>query len=114
MSTQDKTPGKWSDYLPYLKGDMLQGKSYTLTIQALRNVTMYPQGHKTEQPVLYFSETGKGLVLNQTLIGKLGELFGDEIGNCIGKKVVLWAETRNIGGRVVEVINLRATDKEST
>jgi F0F1-type ATP synthase alpha subunit len=75
-------------------------KTYALTIRDILEVEMHPRPGVVEyNPVLYFEETRKGLILTAHNRAMLAELFGDAIDDCIGTKVKLRAEMMNVAGR---------------
>ena len=95
-----KKPSKWSEYDKWLKGEHLGTRSYTLTIREIVEIEMHPrQGVVESNPVMYFAETRKGLILSAHNRAVLAEMFGDDVGKCIGKRVMLRAEPMRVGGR---------------
>jgi len=101
---------KWSDFDRWLKADHLQGKARTLTIDQVVVEEVYSQAEKRNRPapVLYFRETKKGLVLSQTNQDALQALFGDDVGGCFGKRVLLDPTPMRVAGRELTVIRLKA------
>jgi len=101
---------KWSDFDRWLKADHLQGKARTLTIDQVVVEEVYSQAEKRKgpAPVLYFRETKKGLVLSQTNQDALQALFGDDVGGCFGKRVLLDPTPMRVAGRELTVIRLKA------
>jgi len=100
MTTPTHKPAKWSDFDRYLKGDHLQGKTFTLTIARVEVEETHPRPTMTQlSPVLYFRETSKGLICSPTNQDKLTKIFGDDIAACIGQRVTLKAEPRRVAGR---------------
>jgi len=61
----------------------------------------------SKKPVLYFSNSAKGLVLNKTNANVLSQIYGDETGNWEGKPIKLIASTTDFQGKVVDCIRLR-------
>ena len=108
-------PKKWSDYDKYLTGKHLQGRTVALTIAEVVEEEVYSQSErgKVWVPVMYFSETKKGLILTPTNQDKLETLFGDDIAACLGKRVTLEPQTMRVGphDRTVARIAGRAPDK---
>ena len=88
-------PKKWSDYDKYLTGKHLQNRTVALTIAEVVEEEVYSQSErgKVWVPVMYFSETKKGLILTPTNQDKLETLFGDDIAACLGKRVTLEPHT---------------------
>ena len=58
--------------------------------------------------MLYFRETKKGLVLSPTNQDALQALFGDDVGGCFGRKVLLEPTPMRVAGRELTVIRLKA------
>ena len=101
-------PKKWSDYDKYLTGKHLQGRSATLTIAEVTEEEVYSQSErgKVPVPVMYFSETKKGLILTPTNQDKLESLFGDDIGACLDQRIILEPHTMNVGGQTRTVARI--------
>lgn len=70
--------------------------------------TLASLAHLRPAPVLYFRGTKKGLVLSQTNQDALQALFGDDVGGCFGRKVLLDPTPMRVAGRELTVIRLKA------
>lgn len=90
---------KWSDYEKYLKGEHLGSRRVTATIARIVEETTHPNGRAEETPVMYFAGKQKGLILTPSNRATLKDLFGDNIGNCIGKTVQLEAVPMLVAGK---------------
>jgi hypothetical protein len=62
---------------------------------------------KEEKPVLYFSETDKGLVLNRTNAGTIADLYGPRITDGIGKRIALFTSEVTYSGKTLLGIRVR-------
>lgn len=88
----------------FVKGEDIAGKRLTLTI---RGLTMEEMGKDKEvNPVLWFEGAQKGLVLNKTNATTIGSLYGDEIDDWRGKRIILYTEQTRIGGENKTVIKV--------
>lgn len=99
----------WTDYEPYLKGDMLPlDKMITVTIARVTIEKCHPKAGSAavDTPVLYFVGKKKGLPLSKTNIRVLRGLFGDEMEACVGQKIAIRAEQRSVAGRTLTPIYL--------
>ena len=102
-------PLKWSDFDHYLKAEHLAGKAHTLTIRAVEVEETHPRpGVATLNPVAYFVETKKGLVLSPTNQDLLQQLFGDDVAAAIGKRITLQAISLRVAGRDTQPIRISA------
>ncbi|MBM4094946.1 MAG: hypothetical protein FJ276_36885 [Planctomycetes bacterium] len=91
---------KWSDFEKYLKGEHLQGRKPTVTIEKITLEECYAASGRPEQkPVAYFQGSKKGLILSPTNMRALHALFGDNVAACIGKRVQLEAVPMRVAGR---------------
>ena len=82
---------KWSDFDKYVRGEHLQGKTVTVTIERVTVEKFYVGGGKIAKPCLWFKGTSKGLPLNDGNRRALARLFGDDVGAVIGQAVTLAA-----------------------
>jgi len=107
-NTRRAAPAKWSDFDRFLKPEHLApGKTYNLTIDHLEMVEVHPRpGLVEEKPVLYFTETKKGLILTSTNQDTLHAEYGDNIAACYGQRVTLRAEGVVVAKRQVTTIRL--------
>lgn len=98
----------WSDYELYLKPVHLKGQAVTLTITKATEEETHPQRGKTVlSPVLWFRELPFGLILSPTNRTTLIGLYGDRVGDCIGKPIVVKAIKEKVAGRDKEPIRIQ-------
>ena len=106
----------WSDFEPYLRGDMLPlSKSITVTIERVQIEQTHPKanGPAVPTPVLYFKGKTKGMPLSTTNIRTLRALFGDNADNAIGKAIRIRAEKKQVAGRSTTPIYISAADEKA-
>jgi len=96
--TNTNTPGKWSDFDKWLRGEHLQGKPVTVTIERATIEKVYANGAPVTVPCLWFKGTRKGLLLNAGNRRTLARLFGDNASAVIGKRIAI--APAQIGERV--------------
>jgi len=89
----------------YLKSDDLQGKEVKVEID--RCVTEDVTGDGEEKLIVYFRGKKKGLVLNKTNATKIAATYGDETDGWDGKPVILYPDTTQYQGRMVDCIRVR-------
>jgi hypothetical protein len=105
MKIQDLYPSK------YLKGEDLQGRSVTVTIEKL---TLEKMGQSQEsKPVLSFVGARKSLVLNRTNALVIARLYGDETNLWAGKAVTLFATAIRAFGENHTVVRVSPTKPNS-
>ena len=80
----------------YLKASDLAGQSYRLVIDRCENEQITDGEWK---PILYFSATQKGLVLNKTNAYALAAGWGPETNNWKGREVELYPDTVMFQGK---------------
>lgn len=87
----------------YLKAADLAGKPLAVTIDSVKIENVGDE----EKPVLFFQETGKGLVLNRTNADSIVELLGtDETEEWHGKSIALVPAKTKFGGKTVDCIRV--------
>jgi len=107
--SQQQRPRRWSDFDKYLQAQHLGGKSHTLTIRAVEEEETHPRpGVAALNPVAYFVETKKALVLSPTNQDALQQLFGDDVAAAIGKKITVRAIALKVAGRDTQPIRIGA------
>lgn len=104
---------KVSEMFPkrYATGEDLHGKSLIMTIAKINAEKMRPKANapEVEKWVLYFKEAKKGVVLNRTLANQIAEILGSqETNDWINKKITLYSQEMQVGGRKLIVIRARA------
>jgi hypothetical protein len=102
MNINNAFPSKW------LKaGDIPDDTDLVLTINKVE-VQEVGQGEDAEQkPVLFFSESEKGLVLNKTNAGTISKLYTPETDNWLGKRIALFSTEVDFGGNQTLAIRIR-------
>jgi hypothetical protein len=98
---------KWSQYEKWLKPIHLKQGRGVLTIVAVEDETLY-DGHGTSEvvPVATFKETRHKLALTNTNRHKLLDLFGDEIADTLGKRIVVEVSSVRVGPTSKQVIRI--------
>lgn len=104
----------WSDYEPYLRGDMLPlNKKIAVTIERVAIETTHPKGLPVETPVLYFKGKKKGLPLSTTNARAMRLLFGDDMNKAVGQKIVIRREPKRVAGNERNPIYIYAADEKA-
>ena len=93
---------------PFLNAASLGEKPKTVTVSSYE-VTVF---NSTEKLVLNFNELDEGLVLNQTNAVTLGNAFGDEVDNWVGKSITLWTEQIQFKGESINSIKVKPATKD--
>jgi hypothetical protein len=88
----------------YLSAADLQDKPHTLVMQRVELETIAGDEKK---PVLYFSKSKKGLVLNKTNSKQIMAAYGDDTDEWEGKPLVLYPAMVDFKGDTVEAIRVR-------
>jgi len=86
----------------YVKGEELDGKTFTLTIKLIRQEKMRfnPQSPEAIGWVIYVKETERGIVMGKPLATQLTQILGsDDTDDWIGKQVVFYSEPVMVGGQ---------------
>ena len=99
MNIEVAFPSKW------IRAANLQGRDITLTI--LRCFEEQVGRGSETLPVLYFSGTEKGLVLNKTNANTIADALGAETDNWIGQKITLYSTTTDFEGKRTDCIRIR-------
>jgi hypothetical protein len=83
----------------YVKGEDLQNRSHTLTIDHIAQEEMTPQQGKpkVEKWILYCQETDKGFILNRTNATVICGLYGDT-DNWKGKRITVYPQPVVVAG----------------
>lgn len=89
----------------YLRAAEFQGREVTVTISSYQQEEVGSK--KEDKLVLYFAGVPKGLVLNRTNANRIAAIYGTEVDHWIGKPVVLFPTTTEMGGKTVECIRVR-------
>lgn len=91
----------------WLKSSDIGDDDLVLTISDVVIETV-GQGEQEEQkPVVYFTETDKGLVLNKTNADSIAKLHGPETDEWAGKRIALFATEVDFGGKQVLALRVR-------
>lgn len=95
----------------FLKGSDLQGKPHLFTIERAEFEKL-PDFNNPNQMndrlVLGLVETGKDIAVNGTGGRFMMGEYGEDIAKYVGQKIVAYPERMNIGGKVLDVVMLRA------
>jgi hypothetical protein len=90
----------------YLKSGDLE-EDLTLTIKSIIQENI-GQGEKQEvKPILYFSETEKGMVLNKTNANTISSLYGPETDAWPGKRITVFATEVDFAGKQTLALRVR-------
>ena len=95
----------------YVKGQDLNGRAMTVTIERiqLEGMRPNPQSPELEKYVLYTTEGKKGIVLSKTLAIQIARILGiDESDEWKGKKVTLFPTPMIVAG--VQRVAIRARE----
>lgn len=91
----------------YLKATDIDGSDLVVTISKA-DVEVMGLGDRADQKiVLYFQETDKGLPLNKTNAIAVGQLYGRDIENWVGKRVALFPTEVSFQGKQYPSIRVR-------
>jgi hypothetical protein len=97
MNINDQFPSK------FLKASDLDGKQVIVT---MRDCIVESIG-EDRRPVLYFVGKDKGVVLNKTNANNIGDAYGQDTDEWVGKKVVLYTAYVDFQGKSMEAIRIR-------
>lgn len=102
MNINNAFPSKWLK-----SGDIPEGSDLVLTIKSVGMETV-GQGDDAEQkPIVYFTDTDKGLVLNKTNANAIAGLYGPETAGWAGKRIALFATEVQYGSQMTLAIRVR-------
>ena len=90
----------------YLRAGDLQGREVKVVIDSVQMEDVSGDGTE-EKPVAYFVGKQKGLVLNKTNAGKLAAGFGDDTDEWLGKEILIYPDTTQFQGRMVDCLRVR-------
>jgi hypothetical protein len=93
----------------YVKGQDLNGRAVTVTIERiqLEGMRPNPKSPELEKYVLYTTEGKKGIVLSKTIATQIARILGsDESDEWKGKKVTLFPTPMTVAG--VQRVAIRA------
>ena len=111
---------KLSDMFPrkYMRGDDLQGREFSLTIDRIEQETVFNQKKNTAEKkwVLYFVGAKKGLILNWTLGSQIDAATGsrDDSTAWLGKVVVAYPQKIKVAGQRHTVVRIKAAGQAAT
>ncbi len=83
----------------YLKSEDLNGREVKVTIKDCQMKELGQGKEKETKAVLYFEGKEKGMVLNKTNAGVLGDAFGDETDDWKGEEIILFAKEVEYQGK---------------
>jgi hypothetical protein len=110
--TQKATNMNRNDLFPskYFKASDLNGKPIDLVIKSAGLETLKNmQGGNESKLVLGFINQSKSLVINRTNYDAIADLYGDDTDAWNGKKIQLYPDKANVGGKSVAAVRVRAT-----
>ncbi len=100
------TPTRWSEFDRYLRGEHLQGRRATLTIERATTEKTFAGGAPVVKPCLWFKGTSKGLLLNTGNRRKLVTLFGDDVAGAMGRQIIVEPHTVKVRGEDVLTVRI--------
>ena len=89
----------------YLKAADLAGREVTVRMDYVEYETL--RGQDDDQPVLYFLDDTKQLILNAINERTIKSAFGDETDDWHGGSIVLFPTTTQFGSEIVPCIRIR-------
>jgi hypothetical protein len=95
----------------FLKGVDLAGRPVLLTIEraAFEKLPDFNNpSAQNERLVFSFAETGKDIAVNGTSGRNIIAAYGEDETKYVGQKIVAYPERMNIGGKLIDVVMLRA------
>ena len=111
-TNQPVQPLRWSDFDEYLKPEHLGGQVAYAVTEHVELKKLHPKpGVEQVRPVLYFVGKSKGLILTVTNQDYLKKEFGDNVEDCLGKRLSLRAVTKVIAGRELETIIIQKAEE---
>lgn len=91
----------------YISAKDLNGRPVQLTIKNVA-VELVGQGEDQDsRPVMYFTETQKGFVLNRTNANMISEDLGGETNNWAGQKLELFPARVPFGAKIVDAVRVK-------
>ena len=90
----------------FLKADDLQGRDVIATISSVELESIGQGADKEQKLVIGFKGKEKKLVCNKTNAGTIGQLYGDETDEWIGKQVILTARDVEYQGKTTLAIRV--------
>lgn len=102
-SIHDLFPSRW------LTAHDLDGKDYIFVIRRVTVEPMKTKTETTEKPVVWFSGSDKGLVLNKTNAVTIAKLYDDETDKWTGKPITLYPTRERAFGETWDVVRVRPT-----
>lgn len=92
----------------YIKTDDLEGRNVTVTIERVISETIKKDDGTTEEKrVVYFRNSSRGMVLNQTNWNAIADICGkDDDDEWSGVKIVLYPSKTQFGAKVVPCIRI--------
>jgi len=96
----------------YLSAEEFDGKDVTLTIKKIEIKEMFNGKTKEENPVLYFEQTDKGIVLNRVNAKSIARLLGTpDTDKWIGNAVTFFPQDITAFGQAMIAIRVRNNRK---
>ena len=93
----------------YIKTADLNGKPAVVTIDCVVFEEIKDHDGKAEtKSIMYFRESKRGMVLNQTNANEIAIDHGDETDNWVGHKIELYPARVQFGPKMVDAIRVRA------
>ena len=102
MKLSQMFPSKW------LASADLQGHCVTVTIRGITEERVGAPPKDEDKYVMWFEGKTKGLILNKTNGQAVGQLYGDETDNWMGKRVQLYVTQVRAFGAIHDAIRIRS------
>ncbi len=102
MNINNAFPSRWLK-----SGDIEDGTDLILTIKGVEIETVGQGEDSEEKPVLAFSESDKGLVLNKTNANTIAALYGPETDNWVGKRIAIFSTEVQFGSKMTVALRVR-------
>lgn len=90
-----------------LKAEDLKGHAVKVVIESYEIVEFEGKNGKQPKVVLKFKDKEKGLVCNRTNARIIGEQYGDNPDDWVGKQITIYPTKVDFGGDMVDAIRVR-------
>lgn len=91
----------------YLKSGDVENGDLVLTIARVTTETVGQGADAEQKPIVYFSETEKGLVLNKVNANSISNLYGPETDAWTGRRIALFSTEVDFAGRPTLALRVR-------
>lgn len=91
----------------YLKSGDVENGDLVLTIARVTTETVGQGADAEQKPIVYFTETEKGLVLNKVNANSISNLYGPETDAWTGRRISLFSTEVDFAGRPTLALRVR-------